>query len=312
MAALIQMTAKGTPFIYYGDEIAMRSGTEVVVDYRDSARTPMLWDATPGHGFSGADPWIAYSSEAEIANVAVENVDPDSMLNYYKRLLEFRRAHAVWGSGEMALVDVGNAALFAYSRADAAENYLVVHNLTEIQQQGQSNLSTVGPPGDLVWGQGETAVEGDRVVFRVPGKQSAIFIEQVEASPTPTATNTATPTATLTPTPTATLTRSPTATSTATVTRTAAPTATATNSPTATHKAGDGDGGCAVSPTQGGGAGWWLLALMLAWARLRAGDEPVGADDTVGKQRITLHPLGVTGHTSAVGFQRMFIVQTLG
>ena len=175
LAALIQMTAKGTPFVYYGDETATRPGTAVVVDDRDAARTPMLWDATSGYGFSDAMPWIAYGVDGGTTNVAAERADPDSMLSYYKRLLAFRRGHAVWGDGEMALIDVGNKALFVYTRSDAAESYLVVHNLTVTDQRGEANLAPIGPPGARVWGAGEATANGDRLILQVPGQQSAIF-----------------------------------------------------------------------------------------------------------------------------------------
>ncbi len=129
-AALIQMTMPGSPFIYYGEELALRPGTQKVVDSRDYARTPMLWDQTPGHGFTSGKPWIAFGADTGKTNLAVEKSDPASTYNWYKKLLALRCGRAVWGTGELRLLDADTGAILAYVRQDSRFEYLVAVNMT--------------------------------------------------------------------------------------------------------------------------------------------------------------------------------------
>ncbi len=89
MAATL-MTLPGVPFVYYGEELAMRGGTGVIVDGRDSARTPMPWDATPTGGFTTGTPFLALGPDHETRNVATQTADPSSMLAFYRRIIRLR------------------------------------------------------------------------------------------------------------------------------------------------------------------------------------------------------------------------------
>jgi alpha-glucosidase len=101
-AAMLSLTLRGTPTLYYGDEIGMR---DVVIPPdrvqdpwerrvpglgRDRARTPMQWDERGG--FSAAEPWLPYGDTR--VNVAAQQDDPGSLLSLYRRLLRVRRAFA--------------------------------------------------------------------------------------------------------------------------------------------------------------------------------------------------------------------------
>ena len=105
LAALMLLTLRGTPFLYYGEEIGMTDGPippERVVDVagRDPERTPMQWDASRGAGFTTGDPWLPISREARTVNVEAQRSDPDSMLGLYRRLIAYRRASpALFGGG---------------------------------------------------------------------------------------------------------------------------------------------------------------------------------------------------------------------
>jgi len=97
LAALMLLTLRGTPFLYYGEEIGMADGAiprDRVVDVagRDPERTPMQWDASRGAGFTTGDPWLPISPEARTVNVEAQRSDPDSMLRLYRRLIAYRRA----------------------------------------------------------------------------------------------------------------------------------------------------------------------------------------------------------------------------
>ena len=93
VAAMLLLTLRGTPTLYYGDEIGMADvpiPPERVVDPgagRDPVRTPMQWDADGG--FTAGEPWLPYGDLA--VNVAAQRDDPRSMLTLHRRLLALRR-----------------------------------------------------------------------------------------------------------------------------------------------------------------------------------------------------------------------------
>jgi alpha-glucosidase len=144
VAAVLLLTLRGTPTLYYGDELGMPDvpiPPERVQDPyehnspglgvgRDPARTPMPWSAAPNGGFCPpeAEPWLPLGDVAAI-NVEAEREDPRSMLSLYRRLLALRRASpALTGGGYRTLV--ADAATFAYLRDDR----LVALNLSERPQ----------------------------------------------------------------------------------------------------------------------------------------------------------------------------------
>ena len=140
VAAVLLLTLRGTPTLYYGDELGM---TDVAVppdaqrdpqglrggESRDPERTPMRWDSSPLAGFSAAQPWLPIGPDVASVNVAAERDDPDSMLSLHRRLLELRRAEPALNIGEWH--DLGNtSATVAYLRSDGARRFLIAANLT--------------------------------------------------------------------------------------------------------------------------------------------------------------------------------------
>lgn len=105
VAAMLLLTLRGTPTLYYGDEIGMRQmpiAPEQVRDPfeknvpglgvgRDGCRTPMQWDASENAGFSTAQPWLPLAHDAARENVASLGTDPKSILNLYKALIALRK-----------------------------------------------------------------------------------------------------------------------------------------------------------------------------------------------------------------------------
>jgi len=173
-AVEVSMFTRATPFIYYGEELALRPGTEVVVDGRDAARTPMLWSGAPGYGFTTGRPWLAFGPEAESTNVAAEDAADDSMLSFYRRLLAFRRGHAVWGSGAMELHAVDNPALLVFTRQNDEEAYLVVVSFSPEAQETDVTLGDAAP-GERVWGDAVAVPSAGHATLRVPAGGSGVF-----------------------------------------------------------------------------------------------------------------------------------------
>lgn len=104
-AALLLLTQRGTPFLYYGEEIGMRNGTiaperlrdPVALNIhpkvgRDPERTPMQWDDSGGAGFTTGDPWLPIGDDAAVRNVAAQRADPAALLHFYRDLLALRRS----------------------------------------------------------------------------------------------------------------------------------------------------------------------------------------------------------------------------
>jgi alpha-glucosidase len=104
IAAMLLLTLRGTPTLYYGDEIGMHQlaiAPDQVRDPfeknapgigvgRDGCRTPMQWDATEGAGFSRAKPWLPIADDHVHENVLNLEADATSILNFYKALIRVR------------------------------------------------------------------------------------------------------------------------------------------------------------------------------------------------------------------------------
>lgn len=176
-AALLQMTMRGTPFVYYGEEVGLRPGTQFVVDDRDASRTPMTWTAgEAGHGFTTGTPWIAFGGAPEETGVDVQDRDATSTLTYYRQLLAFRRGHAVWGTGEMKLVSLDVNGVVSFVREDAEESYLVAVNLTDEDQEGTAQgVALAGERRELAFGEGALEASDGVVHVKVPARSAAVF-----------------------------------------------------------------------------------------------------------------------------------------
>ena len=147
VAAMLLLTLRGTPTLYYGDEIGM-ADVEIppglVQDPwernvpglglgRDPERTPMQWDASPHAGFTVGRPWLPVARDATAVNVARERDDPTSMLMLYRRLIALRRAHPALSVGRYEPVDAMGDVL-AYARGAGANQCLVALNLGSTPQ----------------------------------------------------------------------------------------------------------------------------------------------------------------------------------
>jgi alpha-glucosidase len=144
IAAMLLLTLRGTPTLYYGDEIGMRDvpiALEAVQDPwerrepglglgRDPQRTPMQWDGSTSAGFSDALPWLPVARDYAQTNVAVEREDPTSILTLYRRLIGLRRASQALTHGSYRALSLGKNVL-SYERAAGDQRLLVALNFDD-------------------------------------------------------------------------------------------------------------------------------------------------------------------------------------
>jgi alpha-glucosidase len=134
-AALLLLTLRGTPTLYYGDELGMENvhiPPEALLDPpglnlgaeqgRDGCRTPMQWDSSPQAGFSTVEPWLPLPADYRERNVAVQSADETSSLALYRRLLQIRRGSAALRWGDYRPLDLPGAEdCFVYLREVAGD-----------------------------------------------------------------------------------------------------------------------------------------------------------------------------------------------
>jgi alpha-glucosidase len=168
VAAMLLLTLRGTPTIYYGDELGMPQAhipPERVRDPfeknvpgigvgRDGSRTPMQWDATENAGFSTSEPWLPLAEGWKSINVANLREDGTSLLNLYRRLMSARRKSAALAQGGYRPY-LTEHDLLIYFREFEEERVLIALNLTHIDSAG-----TV-PQGQIV-GSVLVSIFGDR------------------------------------------------------------------------------------------------------------------------------------------------------
>jgi alpha-glucosidase len=141
VAAMLLLTLRGTPTLYYGDELGLSDVTipaALVQDPRelrepglalgrDPVRTPMPWDGSGNAGFSAAKPWLPLHADWPTRNVARMADEPHSILTLYRQLLAVRRLHPALSIGDFALLgEEGD--ILAYERRHGAQRLIVALN----------------------------------------------------------------------------------------------------------------------------------------------------------------------------------------
>ena len=144
-AAVLELTLRGTPFLYYGEEIGMPSVAiprAEIVDpparratwwspwwNRDQARTPMQWSSGQNAGFTSGRPWLrAGPDPTGRRNVAAQAADPTSVLAVYRRLIWLRRQLPVLRVGSIRRLPVSDRDVLVYERRADADRVLVAIN----------------------------------------------------------------------------------------------------------------------------------------------------------------------------------------
>ncbi|NMM52947.1 alpha-glucosidase [Paenibacillus aquistagni] len=158
LMATFMLTAKGVPFLYYGDEIGVRDYYSLRIEdmrdiqglthydlaikeglseeealkranekSRDKSRTPMQWDGSEYSGFSQVKPWIAMGPRHNEIHVAAEQSNPDSIYVHYQQLLRLRRLHPSLAEGGYSRIERAGEALI-YTKIVADDISLVALN----------------------------------------------------------------------------------------------------------------------------------------------------------------------------------------
>ena len=159
LATLIHMM-RGTPYIYQGEEIGMTNAGYTSIDQyrdvestnyfdilcaegksaeealhiigersRDNGRTPMQWDASEYAGFTTGEPWLSIPANHSYINVESEEKDDDSILAYYKKLVQLRKDHEIIADGDIRFLETGTDDVIAYERTLGDEKLTAYCNL---------------------------------------------------------------------------------------------------------------------------------------------------------------------------------------
>ena len=163
LLATMLLSLRGTSYIYQGDEIGMTNvAFDSLDDYddveihnayreevigkgrdaddflkavhiqgRDNARTPMQWSREPNAGFTKGKPWLKLNPNYESINVAAQQDDESSVLNYYRQMIRFRKEHLTMVYGDFEMLEENHQQLFVYKRWDDSSEYLILHNFSE-------------------------------------------------------------------------------------------------------------------------------------------------------------------------------------
>ncbi|OGN73981.1 MAG: hypothetical protein A2X24_04595 [Chloroflexi bacterium GWB2_54_36] len=144
VAAALTITLRGTPFIYYGEEIGMRNihvprrfiqdriGEKYwpIFDGRDKNRSPMQWNANSHAGFTTGKPWLPVHPDHGTRNVEAQRKDPQSLFHFYRRLIQLRKELSALRGGLFQPVTYEPRKLLAYLRQDSEQTVLVVLNFS--------------------------------------------------------------------------------------------------------------------------------------------------------------------------------------
>jgi alpha-amylase len=125
LAAGLLLTLPGVPFLYYGEEIG-----QIGAKPDEMIRNPMPWTAGPHGGFTAAArPWQKLQPGHERRNVAAQDADPDSLLNYYRRLIRLRQSEPALSRGAVRSLTTGREDVIAWERTEGDRRLVVVANL---------------------------------------------------------------------------------------------------------------------------------------------------------------------------------------
>ena len=174
MAYGLMFALPGTPTLFYGEEIGM--GENLALDERLAVRTPMQWTPGPTAGFSSAPPDglcrplpTDERFAADAVNVQTQRTDPDSLLNWFERLIRLRKELPEIGWGEATVLDAGATEVLALRHEWHGRAVVTLHNLAGRAVTADLDASKVGSGLELVdLLQAGNAVRPRQGRFRVP------------------------------------------------------------------------------------------------------------------------------------------------
>jgi alpha-glucosidase len=163
LLATMLLTLRGSPFLYYGEEIGMVTTDPKTVEEvrdpvgrrywplrkgRDGERTPMQWDATAHAGFTTGTPWLPVPPSARTTNVAAQATDTSSLLNFYKQMIRLRRQSPALLDGEYTAVGA-SPHVYAYLRRAGGQTMLVALNMSAENQTFPLDHAALGKTPNL-------------------------------------------------------------------------------------------------------------------------------------------------------------------
>jgi alpha-glucosidase len=180
------LTLRGTPFLYYGEEIGLRDirlkrreildppGKRFWPFYkgRDGCRAPMQWDDSAHAGFSSARPWLPVHPDHRVRNVAAQQADPDSLFNFTRRLLQARKRSPVLQRGQFEPLTPQIAGTLAYARRLGSESVLVALNFTPRAVQ---LALPPGAAGELLFSSRSPAADISNDGLRLGAYEACLF-----------------------------------------------------------------------------------------------------------------------------------------
>lgn len=152
VAAMLLLTLRGTPFIYYGEELGMENthikkheicdpcGKHDPLLGRDPERTPMQWNNQIYAGFSSKQPWLPVNHNFKTVNINNKSKDQTSMLNLYRRLIWYRKKSPALLHGIYQPLEIGSKDVFVYSRKKDNQQLLIILNFSSKKQSIQINI----------------------------------------------------------------------------------------------------------------------------------------------------------------------------
>lgn len=192
VAAMMLLTLRGTPFIYYGEEIGLRSHRlprERLVDPvgkrywpfhpgRDVARTPMQWHGGPGGGFTTGEPWLPLPPDADRIHVAAQEGDPGGLLTLYRRLIALRRASPALQAGSQRSLDPVPTGCWAFLREGEGQRLLVALNFGRFGRSLELGSAAGASEARLLLSTATGREEGERVRGTVRlGPEEGVVLE---------------------------------------------------------------------------------------------------------------------------------------
>ena len=159
LTATLLLTLRGSPILYYGEELGMENNDpqklEDIKDPvgkigwpenkgRDGERTPMQWTAGKNAGFSDVQPWLPVAGNYKTHNVQSEEKDANSILNFYRTLINLRRQNNALTAGKLLVINDNNADVLTYLRKTDDQTILVSINMSPAAQSLKPDLDSVG------------------------------------------------------------------------------------------------------------------------------------------------------------------------
>ncbi|MCD9184905.1 MAG: alpha-glucosidase [Pyrinomonadaceae bacterium] len=171
MLTTFLLTQRATPYYYFGDELGMNNiKFDKIEDYkdiesinwykqikaeggdltqflesqkiaaRDNGRTPFQWNATANAGFSTGTPWLKVNPNYEKLNAEAQEKDENSVLNYFRKLVKFRKENPILIYGKYTLLDRENEDVYSYTRELDGKKFLVLLNFKPKESEAKTGL----------------------------------------------------------------------------------------------------------------------------------------------------------------------------